>query len=400
MGFLQKVKSLFIPTKYVGYVDSINRYNRDREKYWSRNSIYLQSIYNMISTDVSMSQFRHVKKTNQDGLIQRTEITGSDLTYVMKVRSNKLETPINFWSRVIRVMLKHGVAIVLPVYQNGSITELQLAESFSEANFQGDVLNLTFENGQSFTYPVENLWIFENPKKQLEKDLENMSKLIDDNLRELSYKINDKGKNINGLLKLPYDGSLADKKKDAETRVQEISQVAQYNKIGYLNNKEEFQELHGDYSVAGNDELETAKMQLYFAWGINENLLTCNYTDDQYRAYFNKVIKMYQRVIAQEINSKYFSQTARTQGQSLLVFNDLLSFSSLKDLTAFVQVTKMYGVESSNELRDIFGQNGYSGGDTYETNLNMVQINPDGSLSSMANGGTNQNQNSSNTEGD
>ena len=113
---------------------------------------------------------------------------------------------------------------------------------------------------------------------------------------------------------------------------------------------------------------------LFQAFGLNEKLFTCDYTEEQYRAYFSGVLKLYQRVISEEINRKFFTKTARTQGQRLLVYFDMFEIASLKDLSDFAFKAKYSALMSSNEIREIFGYGGYEGGDLYQSNLNAVSV--------------------------
>lgn len=344
----------------------------DSYNYWQSNSIYLDNIYNKIATDVAMLKFKHVKITeDSDGLQKMDYYKHSDLMEVLTVNPNDYVTPVVFVADIVRTMLKNGIAVVLPKYENGTLKSLWLADSFDL--IEDHKIHLTVKN-QSYTLDINSVWIFENPKQNISAQLGQITKLIDDNLRAVSYKISRQGNSLKGLLKMPFNSEDEEMKKKAEERVSNILDAAKNSGIGYLDKKEEFLELNNSYNTASPEELEFLKNQLYQAFGINEKLFNCDYTEEQYRAYFSSVLKVYQRVIEQEINRKYFSKTARTQGQTLIVYFDMFDIASLKDLNKFAFDTKYTGVFSANEIRSIFGYGGYKGGDVYETNKNAVQI--------------------------
>lgn len=344
----------------------------DSYNYWQSNSIYLDNIYNKIATDVAMLKFKHVKITeDSDGLQKMDYYKHSDLMEVLTVSPNDYVTPVVFVADVVRTMLKRGIAVVLPKYENGVLKSLWLADSFDL--IEDHKIHLTVKN-QSYTLDINSVWIFENPKQNISTQLGQITKLIDDNLRAVSYKISRQGNSLKGLLKMPFNSEDEEMKKKAEERVSNILDAAKNSGIGYLDKKEEFQELNNTYNTASPEELEFLKNQLYQAFGINEKLFNCDYTEEQYRAYFSSVLKVYQRVIEQEINRKYFSKTARTQGQTLIVYFDMFDIASLKDLNNFAFNTKYSGILNANEIRNIFGYGGYKGGDVYETNKNAVQI--------------------------
>lgn len=344
----------------------------DSYNYWQSNSIYLDNIYNKIATDVAMLKFKHVKITeDSDGLQKMDYYKHSDLMEVLTVNPNDYVTPVVFVADIVRTMLKNGIAVVLPKYENGALKSLWLADSFDL--IEDHKIHLTVKN-QSYTLDINSVWIFENPKQNISAQLGQITKLIDDNLRAVSYKISRQGNTLKGLLKMPFNSEDEEMKKKAEERVSNILDAAKNSGIGYLDKKEEFLELNNNYNTASPEELEFLKNQLYQAFGINEKLFNCDYTEEQYRAYFSSVLKVYQRVIEQEINRKYFSKTARTQGQTLIVYFDMFDIASLKDLNKFAFDSKYSGILNANEIRNIFGYGGYKGGDVYETNKNAVQI--------------------------
>lgn len=345
---------------------------RDDYNYWQSNSIYLDNIYNKISNDVAMLKFKHVRITNTESGLQRMEyFKHSELMEVLTVSPNDYVPPVVFWADVVRKMLKDSIAIVVPRYENGNLKSLWLADSFNMIEDHTLYLNI---KGSSFPVDINSVWIFENPKQNISAQLTQITKLIDDNLRAVSYKISKQGNGLKGFLKMPFSAEDKEMKKKAEDRLNNILHTAKNSGIGYLDKKEEFQELNNTYNTASPEELEFLKNQLYQAFGINEKLFTCDYTEEQYRAYFSSVLKTYQRVISEEINRKYFSKTARTQGQTLIVYYDMFDIASLKDLNKFAFNTKYSGIFSANEIRSIFGYGGYEGGDIYETNKNAVQI--------------------------
>ncbi|MGW8050336.1 phage portal protein [Enterococcus dispar] len=368
MGLIDRIKSWF-PSKKNSRSDSNQR--RSSRLYWQKNSIYLDNIYNKIATDVAMAKFKHVKITRiKDKPDQMEWLQFSNLSNVLTYSPNELDTPIVFWSNVVRKMLQDQYVVVVPFYENGELAELEIADS---AVINNATVTL-YINSERYVLPIGNVWIFENPKQNLSVQLNQVTTLIDDALRALSYKVNEKPSTLRGFLKLPTKAEDGELKKKAQDRVKNIMETAADGEIGYLQKDEEFQELNNTYGTASKEEMEFLKQQLYNSFGINEDLFTCDYNEDQYRAYYQSVLKLYIRVIAEEINRKYFTKTARTQGQKLLFYVDLFDIASLKDLNEFAFKQKYSGNMNSNEIREIFGYGAYEGGEIFETNKNAVQI--------------------------
>ncbi|MBC1388628.1 phage portal protein, partial [Listeria innocua] len=181
---------------------------------------------------------------------------------------------------------------------------------------------------------------------------------------------------IKGFLKLPTKVADETMKNKAQKRINNMAETAKTNGISYLEQGEEFQELSNKYETIANDDLEFLKNQIYQAYGINEKLFTCDYTEEQYRAYYQTIVKLFMRVITEELNRKSFSKTARTQGHKILAYMDIFDVSSLKDLTEFMFKSKYTAVNNSNELRSLIGLPPYDGGNVFESNKNATKIEP------------------------
>lgn len=343
--------------------------------YWRRNSIYLDNIYNKISTDTAQMRFKHVKITRNPGGVDKMEwYENSNLANVLSFSPNPLEIPIVFWANVTRAMLRDGVAVVVPRWENGRLVEIWLAKktvTWTSESVEIMLDDITVE------LPLSDVWVFENPKLNVTSQLNQITELIDINLNALTEKLSDGNSSLRGFLKLPTKAADEHLKKQAKNRVDSMLDLAKSGGIAYLEQGEEFQELSKDYSTASKEELEFLKSQLYNAHGINEKLFTCDYTEEQYRAYYSSVMKLYQRVFSEEINRKYFTKTARTQGNKLLVFYDMADMISFKDLVEGGFKSKYAGLMNSNEFRETYlGLPGYEGGEVFETNLNAVRIEP------------------------
>jgi|GEM_PF-1152578 len=348
-----------------------------QHNYWQSNSIYLDNIFNKISTDVAMLKFKHVRITRETNAPDKMEwFELSDLAQVLSISPNDHEPPIVFWSNVVRKMLYDGVAVVIPKVINNVLRELRIVEGVLQFNEEKLLVQLDEKaKEQVIEIDITSCWIFENPKQNISAQLGQITRLIDDNLRSLSWKLSENNSKLDGFLKLDTKAEDGELKKRAEMRVKNIMDVAENGGIGFLQKGEDFVELSKTYGTASETEMEFLKLQLYQAFGINEKLFTCDYTEEQYRAYFQGVLKVYQRLICEEINRKWFSSTARTQGHRLLTYYDMADIVSLKDVSEFVFKSKYSGIMNSNELREMFfGLPAYIGGDTYETNLNAVQI--------------------------
>ena len=102
---------------------------KENLNYWRRNSIYLDNIYNKISTDTAQVRFKHVRITrNPTGVDKMEWFENSDLANVLLFLQILLKYQLCFGQNVTRAMLKDGVAVVVPRWENGRLIEIWLAK--------------------------------------------------------------------------------------------------------------------------------------------------------------------------------------------------------------------------------------------------------------------------------
>lgn len=345
-----------------------HRHYRDLQK----NSLYVENMYNKIATDVSMLNFKHVRiQRRKDAHDLMTWEQTSDIQNALTVSPNDFQTPTVFWSEVMYKILKDGACVVVPTYKKGKIQSLNIV--YGDWKVENKTIQFEVDDKEVKT-SINNVLIFINPKKNVGTALHSITNLIDENLRQMQYKLAESKGSLKGFIR--FNTKLADNsmKDYAKSRVKNILETAEDGGMGYLDKDEEFIELSHTYDTFSSEEISQLKEQLYQAFGMNEKLFTCDYSEEQYRAYFSSVLKVYQRVIAEELNRKLFTQTARTQGQKILVYYDYFDIASLKDLSDFAFKSKYSALMSANEIREIFGYGAYEGGDVYESNRNAIDI--------------------------
>ena len=345
-----------------------HRHYRDLQK----NSLYVENMYNKIATDVAMLNFKHVRITRRKDAHDLMEWRQfSDIQDVLSMSPNDYQSPSVFWSEVVYKLLKEGACVVVPTYKKDKVTSLNIV--YGDWKVEGHKIEFETDDKKVKT-DIGNVLIFVNPKKNIGTTLHSITHIIDENLRHMELKLAETKGSLKGFIR--FNTKLADNsmKEYAKKRVKNILETAEDGGMGYLDKDEEFIELSNTYETISSDEIGQLKEQLYQAFGMNERLFTCDYSEEQYRAYFSSVLKVYQRVISEEINRKLFTQTARTQGQKVLVYYDYFDIASLKDLSDFAFKSKYSALMSANEIREIFGYGAYEGGDVYESNKNAIDI--------------------------
>ncbi|MDS2430786.1 phage portal protein, partial [Streptococcus pneumoniae] len=97
-----------------------------------------------------------------------------------------LEIPVVFWANVTRAMLKDGVAVVVPRWENGRLIEIWLAKK--TISWTAERVEIMIDDVE-IELPLSDVWVFENPKLNVTSQLNQITELIDINLDALTEKL-------------------------------------------------------------------------------------------------------------------------------------------------------------------------------------------------------------------
>lgn len=331
-------------------------------------SIYLNTIYSRLTTDIAKLNLRHIKTHKTDDATINEPQSNSDIMYVLTISPNRFDTPTIFWNEVILDFLRDGLAVVLPVYKNGQLRELI---HLSEYEIDAENNTLIYNNQ---VYDFSEVLLFQDINTELHENLQDIARVINEALNAMSTKLTKGNSSIYGFLKLNTNTDDLEMMKKVRDRLANISQVASQEGIGYLQKGEEYQELKTKIETASVDHLKFLKEQLQNNYGLNDKIIQSNYTEEQYKAYIQNVISPYQEMIVQELNKKLFTRTAITQGHKIINPVRIMNFASTTDVAQALSRLKYIGMISANEGRELLGYQSYSGGDRYETNANAVRV--------------------------
>lgn len=370
MGFFDFLKNGKIAktdpnTKITNYtISEVETYLDDIEA----AQVFLNNIYNTISTDVASFEVSDTTENKEkDGtiIIENFDI----ITYALKISPNERYTPIVFWSKVIKKMLMDGICIVAPQWDFDSLEFFILDEWEWDKTGQFIIYNNT-------KYPLNSVLIFDDTRSNNKASLSNLLRMLGANINVQLQQL--KNLSLKGFIKT--NTNIADRKMedDIKKRIDRMVETANITGYGYLQQGEEIIKMDSKIDSINSDNLSSTKNALYNAYGISEKIFTGDYNENEYRAYYNSVVKVYQEILSQEINKKIIGKKELMNGRKIKITSNIFKTSSLKDITDFLYKMKLKGIISANEARDYLNLPSYSGGDIYETNLNAVQIQEDG----------------------
>lgn len=95
--------------------------------------------------------------------------------------------------------------------------------------------------------------------------------------------------------------------------------------------------------------------RLYEYFNINGNILTSDYTEMQYNAFYESVLEPILTQLTQELTSKLFTDTEKIRGNKIIVNANALQFANLDKRNAIAKtLTQMSDTITINEVRKLF----------------------------------------------
>lgn len=215
--------------------------------------------------------------------------------------------------------------------------------------------------------------------KTSQADLTNFVKVFDENLNVLFNELKNSG-TINGVIELGQNlsGGLNDaiipKQEDKINKQQEIIDRIKATPGGILvmGNGEKFTQLNRSFKTMSNDQIDNLMKYLYNFKGINQSIVDGTANEEQMEVFFNKTIMPIIEKFLEELNYKFLTQTARSQGMEVQYYKNPFEFTSSSKLLDSLYKGGMWF--TVNEVRHMaFKLPPIAGGDLLLENLNFTK---------------------------
>lgn len=180
------------------------------------------------------------------------------------------------------------------------------------------------------------------------------------------------GSRIKGLLKFTGILRPEDQQAQLDLFTSNIKSTSNGSGIGSTDAKADFIELKSQNTTADNNQMNLVREDVYRYFGVSEKIITANYTESEWNAFFESVIEPLAIQMSQEFTSKVFSEKERGYGNEITFTMNRLEYVSLDSKVNLVQVLQQTGVMTINELREIFGFSALPDGGKRLVSLNYV----------------------------
>lgn len=353
---------------YVGtnvyYSGSSYNQSKRRLSFNNERSI-VNSIFNRIAADAAAVDMKHVRLDINGRYVSTID---DGLNNCLSVEANIDQTGRVLRQDAIMSMFDEGVVALVPVdttlnpkdtggydimsMRTGKITE------WMPQYVKVSVYNEKIGKRQEVVLPKKMVAIVENPFYSIMNEPNStLQRLIRKlNLLDVVDEQSSSGK-LDLIIQLPYVIKSQAREAQAEQRRKNIEMQLAGSKYGiaYTDATEKITQLNRPVDNNLMEQVKYLTETLMGQLGITNEILNGTADEKTMLNYNNRIISPICTAFAEEMNRKFLTKTARTQGQSILFFQDPFKLVPISNIADIADKFTRNEILSSNEVRGLIG---------------------------------------------
>lgn len=323
------------------------------------------AIYNKIAVDVAQVDFKHVRLDAEGRFIEEMD---SDINYCLKREANLDQSGRAFIQDAVFSMLDDGCVALVPTdcdanpemtqaydvetMRTGKVVEwfpsYVRVNAYNQLTGKRDDVTIA----KSITPIVSNPFyeVMNTPNSIMQRLIRKMA-LIDMVDEESSS-----GK-LQMIIQLPYIIKTESRQQQAEKRRKEIERQLTESKFGiaYTDGTEKITQVNRPLENNLQEQIEYLTNMLYGQLGLTPEIMNGTANEETMLNYYNRTIKPICTAIVEEIDRKWLSKTARTQGQAIKFFTDPFRLVPTSQMAELADKFTRNEIMTSNEIRQAIG---------------------------------------------
>ena len=347
----------------LGYSSSINP-TMPRLSRGSERSI-VTAIYNRIAMDVSAFDINHVRVDENGRFLEKID---GGLQTCLTVEANKDQTGRGFIHDVTLSMFDDGVVALVPIdttasprlsgsYDILSMRTGKILDWYANA-VRVEVYNDNTGRKEPLLLPKSLIGIVENPLYAIMNEPNSTLRRL---IRKLTLldaidEQSSSGK-LDLIIQLPYVIKSETRQKQAEERRRAIEEQLSGSKYGiaYTDGTEHITQLNRPAENNLLDQITYLTNMLYSQLGISEDVFSGKADAATMLNYYNRTVEPIVTSIIEEMRRKFLTKTARTQGQTIMGFKDVLKLVPATEMAELAESLTRNEILTSNEVRAVLG---------------------------------------------
>lgn len=339
------------------------RPDRPRMSRGNERSI-VTSVYNRIALDVATLSIKHAKLDKDGRFIGEVN---SRLNECLNLEANIDQTGRAFIQDVVISMMDEGVVAMVPVdiilkpknvnsYDIETVRTGKILEWYPQ-HVKVRVYNDITGQKEDKIVPKRFVCIVENPLYAVVNEPNStMQRLIRKlNILDAIDEQSGSGK-LDLIIQLPYVVKTDLKRQQAQDRLKNIEeQLKGPYGIAYTDATERITQLNRPVENNLMKQIEYLTSMLYSQLGLTQSILDGTADETTMLNYYNRTSEPIVSTIVDEIKRKWLTRTARTQGQSIVVFRDPFKLVPVSQIAEISDKFTRNEIATSNEIRQVIG---------------------------------------------
>lgn len=356
------------PTTNYAYssMGSSYSYRPDRPRFTRGNErSIITSIYNRIALDVAAIDIRHARLDDSG---RYKEDINSGLNNCLTLDANIDQTGRAFIQDIVMSMCDEGSVAIVPVdttddpkmtnsYDIDSMRTGRITQ-WMPRHVKVEVYNDRTGRKEDLILPKERVSIVENPfyavMNEPSSTLQRLKRKL--NLLDVVDEQASSGK-LDLIIQLPYVIKSQARRDQAESRRKDIENQLSGSRYGiaYTDGTERITQLNRPVENNLLKQIEYLTNLLYSQLSINQAVMDGTADEKTMLNYNNRTIEPIVSAIVDEMKRKFLTKTARSQGQSILYFQDPFKLVPVADIAEIADKLTRNEIATSNEIRQTIG---------------------------------------------
>lgn len=360
-AFLGRDPTSFYFRENIG-VGSSYRPDKNRLTFINDRNI-ISSVINRIGIDAAGVDIKHIRLEND----RYVETMNSKLNTVLTIDANIDQTGRAFIQDVVESMCEDGCVAIVPTdttenpyvgsYDIEKLRVGRVVEWFPK-HVKIEVYNENSGKRETITLPKAMVALPQNPLyavmnepnstlQRLKRTLANLD-ILDDR--------NASGK-LDLIIQLPYVVKSQSRKELAESRRKEIEMQLIGSKYGiaYTDGTERIMQLNRPIENNFWTQAKELTSMLYNQLGLTESVFDGSADEKTLTNYYERTIKPILLAVTEEMERKFLTKTARSQGQAIRFFRDPFKLVTVETIAEIADKFTRNEIASSNEIRTVIG---------------------------------------------
>lgn len=355
----------------------------------------VSTIFNIIAVDCSSITLNHVRVDENNIFVENIN---SYLNDCLTISANIDQTGRQLISDLVISMFDEGYVALVPVVAD---TDPNFTESYEIYELRVGKIKQWYPHhvkveiydedtgkkrekilSKGFVAIIENpfYYIMNEPNSLAQRLMRTMAQLESINAETAANK-------LDLIIQFPFPIKSEARKIQAEERRNTIINQLKDSAYGiaYIDTSEKITPLNRSLENNLYTQVKELTQDLYNQFGLTEEIFNGKASEEVQLNYYNRTIDPIMATIATEIERKFLSKTARSQGQAIRYYRDPFRLVPVKNLADIADRFTRNEIMSSNEIRAVIGMK--PSDDPRADELINSNINHDNDMYGMQNAG-------------